>query len=96
MTQVVYLPERREERDIALAGEVLVRSGYSVLWVAWTFADGPVKAGGPFPYDITVMRDYPPNPGNLYSAGEQFSDPFDYDGYPDEGFWPDEQEEDEQ
>lgn len=91
--QLLYLPERRENRDIALAAEVLYRSGYSVLWLSWTFRDGPVQTGGPFPYDIMVTR--PDEPDGPYSVGGDDVNPFNYDGYPDEGFWPDEQEEDE-
>lgn len=53
--QILYLPKPRSERDLLLAGEVLLRSGYSVLWVSWTHRDGPVRATGPFPYDVSVI-----------------------------------------
>ena len=89
------MPSRREDRDIVLAGEVLARSGYSVLWVSWTHGDGPTRATGPFPYDVTVIRTPDPddpNPGGLYS--DPPSGPEDGIAYEDE-FWPFEDEDEE-
>lgn len=91
--QALYMPARRENRDIVLAGEVLHRSGYSVLWVSWTHGDGPAQATGPFPYDVMVIRtlDFDePNPGGMYSTGG----PEDGVAYEDE-FWPFDDEEEE-
>lgn len=69
--QVLYLPRPSTERDLILACEVLAQSGFSVLWVSWTHARGPVKARGPFPYDVTVMRD-----GDAETYGEwEWEDP---------------------
>ena len=54
--QILYLPSKREERDLLLATDVLFHSKFRVLWVAWTHAEGRVMATGPFPYDVTLIR----------------------------------------
>lgn len=77
--QVLYLPRPSTDRDLALACRVLAESGYSVLWLSWTHSRGPCKARGPFPYDVTVMRDAD---AETYSDWEWEDDPPEWEDGP--------------
>ena len=52
---IVFFPkEGRDNDDLILATEAMFRFGFSVMWVAWSYRHGSVRATGPFPYKMKL------------------------------------------
>ena len=62
MTGVLFMPEagRKNAKDLVLAASLMTNLGLTMLWVSWVTTEGPVRAEGPFPYDLPVRDDPSP------------------------------------